>query len=330
MNGNHIKGKWATGDKLAISTSQVDTETEFTSLATISRLSLSSDGKSTNIFLTSALSNEHTVRRVKLTNGSGKIAVLAPVVSKINRNIVITGMPIESDLKKWYDDGSSDDGGHISIANTIEKVTIRGVEISAMGQPGVMGRYPLHAHFLGDFSKTKSTFKDNSIHHSKQRCVVIHATSKMKIDSNVAFRGTGHCFVTEDGLEEGNTFKKNVVIGIRRAQPLIKITSTREATDFTATGFWMVSPNNNLVKNIVGGAANGIWYESTRDISGQSVVAELPGWKEADTSNMRFGKSKNNEIFCTRSALATYGQGINHESRKAYFDKFFIWTTFRG
>jgi len=55
-----------------------------------------------------------------------------------------------------------------------------------MGQQGTLGRSTFHIHICGD---TRGTFtiRKNSIHDSKQRCVVVHSTHNLTIDSNVAY-----------------------------------------------------------------------------------------------------------------------------------------------
>lgn len=43
-----------------------------------------------------------------------------------------------------------------------------------------------------------------------QRCIVIHASHNLTIDSNVAYNTAGHCFLLEEGGESNNTFINNI------------------------------------------------------------------------------------------------------------------------
>lgn len=51
-------------------------------------------------------------------------------------------------------------------------------------------RYPVHFHLCGD-QLGKSVVHSNLILHSKQRCVVIHATFNTTVENNVAYNTTG-------------------------------------------------------------------------------------------------------------------------------------------
>ena len=47
------------------------------------------------------------------------------------------------------------------------------------------------------------------------RCVTIHATDNVVIQSNVAYNITGHCFYLEDGVEQNNTFNGNLAVYVK-------------------------------------------------------------------------------------------------------------------
>jgi len=53
-------------------------------------------------------------------------------------------------------------------------------------------RYNIHFHLCGDQSG-RSVVRKNLILHSKQRCIVIHATFNATVDSNVAYNTSGQC-----------------------------------------------------------------------------------------------------------------------------------------
>lgn len=100
-----------------------------------------------------------------------------------------------------------------------------------MGQQGTLGRYPVHFHLSQD--ATGSYVKKCAVHHSNQRCYVVHGTWNLLIDGNsgekvnsspsyqthtlkmigfnvLAYKTKGHCYFLEDGVEFGNTFSNNL------------------------------------------------------------------------------------------------------------------------
>lgn len=77
-------------------------------------------------------------------------------------------------------------GGHLELRMTpLLPQAIDGVEIWDFGHPGIVGRYPIHAHFCGDSYST--IISRNSIRRSKQRGVVIHGTNGVLVEGNVAY-----------------------------------------------------------------------------------------------------------------------------------------------
>ena len=99
--------------------------------------------------------------------------------------------------------------GHFVIADTPRAHRVCGVELTQMGQAFTTGRYPLHLHFLG--SAPGVEIKSNAVHDNHQRGIVVHATSDTLVEENVVMYSKGHLLMTEDSLEEGNKFVRNVL-----------------------------------------------------------------------------------------------------------------------
>ncbi|CAI5525352.1 unnamed protein product [Closterium sp. Naga37s-1] len=134
-------------------------------------------------------------------------------------------------------------GGHFMVFMTKTPQFIEGVQFLGLGNQGTLGRYPLHFHICGDNNQAHVVRK-NVIAASNQRCVVIHATSDVTIEENVAYETKGHCFITEEGSEYNNVFKRNLGINIRGVRKVIPPgTSDRldRQSDNQATAFWMAS-----------------------------------------------------------------------------------------
>lgn len=123
----------------------------------------------------------------------------AAEVALLRRDVIFTA---ESDPSEdWI-------GGHSIIYHTPHVVqTIQGVHFDNFGQEGNLGRYPIHFHMSGS---TASLVSKNLITNSNQRCIIIHNTNDVTIDDNVSFDTFGHCYATETGSEEHNTFTHNL------------------------------------------------------------------------------------------------------------------------
>jgi hypothetical protein len=131
-------------------------------------------------------------------------------------------------------------GGHFMIYYTPQQIQLlQGVKLVNFGQQGELGRYPIHFHLSG--SVAGSQVSKNVIYNSNQRCVVVHGSHNLDINDNVAFETHGHCFITEDGIETGNTFTRNLGASIRRPVYVIE-----GENDDAPSIFWITNPQNKL------------------------------------------------------------------------------------
>jgi hypothetical protein len=215
--------------------------------------------------------NDHQVRKIsqvsKLANGKISLklnqtivrpttviedARFATEVALLSRNVLIQG---GTDANVWH-------GGHFVVHHTPGVVQwIEGIEFRNMGQQGKLGRYPIHFHFCDDSSK--SVIAKNTIRRSNQRCVVVHGTDNLEIRENVAYDTKGHCFMLEDGLEEGNRFIRN--LGAQTGAPLTVIPEYEfngVESDHEPATFWITNPTNEWIENVAAGSENsGYWFE---------------------------------------------------------------------
>ncbi len=165
-------------------------------------------------------------------------------VSLLSRNVVIQG-----------DDTSETDGfgGHLMVMAGTAHTS--GVELTRMGQSGLLARYPIHFHLLGD--RPGAYVRDSAIHHTYNRCLTIHGTNGVEVANTVAYDAPGHCFFLEDGNETGNTFANNFGILTRTPDPARQLLPSDE---LPAT-FWITNPDNTLRGNVAAGSdAFGYWY----------------------------------------------------------------------
>ncbi len=102
-------------------------------------------------------------------------------------------------------------GGEIRILNGFSRVEIQGVELEKFGKDQ-LGSYPIHFHMVGTPANLP-VVDGNSIHHSYNKCIVLHASSGITISNNVCARIVGHIFYLEDGTEANNVFRNNLGLG---------------------------------------------------------------------------------------------------------------------
>ena len=164
----------------------------------------------------------------------GEEPEFAAEVALLRRDVIFTAEPDPSE--DWI-------GGHSIIYHTPNVVqTIQGVQFDNFGQEGVLGRYPIHFHKSGS---TKSLVSKNLVTNSKQRCIFIHDTNDVEIDDNVAFNTLGHCYATETGNEENNTFTHNLGAYTRKLTRSNGQSDSPGGKGQTAT-FWIRNMKNTL------------------------------------------------------------------------------------
>jgi cell migration-inducing and hyaluronan-binding protein len=186
-------------------------------------------------------------------------------VGMLTRNIKVQGS--ESAEESYF-------GGHI-MAMAGSHMTVSGIELFRMGQHLTLARYPIHWHINGDVAG--QYIKNSAIHDTYNRCVTIHGTDNLRVENNVTYNTTGHCFFMEDGVETGNQVVKN--LGIQTmCHPTLPCDPThlgpgRPASngqnsehvllpsDNTASTFWITNPDNSYIDNVAAGSdAVGYWF----------------------------------------------------------------------
>ncbi|MBP9700213.1 hypothetical protein KBD71_02935 [Candidatus Woesebacteria bacterium] len=170
---------------------------------------------------------------VKQTLG-GKTLDERAEVGLLTRNIVIQG---------GADSDAAGFGGHImGMKGSIMR--IEGTELYRMGQKignrGISGRYPIHFHLGGDV--TGSYTKNNSIHHTYNRCITTHGTDRWVVSDNVCYDAIGHMFFIEDAVERYNVYERN--LGILARRPVDPLIISDALNGFGPAIFWISNPNN--------------------------------------------------------------------------------------
>ncbi|XP_018619429.2 cell migration-inducing and hyaluronan-binding protein isoform X2 [Scleropages formosus] len=193
-------------------------------------------------------------------------------------------------------------GGHLKVEHGFKAVHIQGVELMHMGQQS-MGHYPVHFHMNGDVDEqggyNPPTYVQGlSIHHSFSRCVTVHGSNGLLVKDVVGYDALGHCFFTEDGPEERNTFEHCLGLLVRAGTLLPSdrnsrmcrhitdgafpgyVANPRQDCSATST-FWMANPNNNLINCAAAGSEEtGFWFIFHHVPTGPSEGMYSPGYTE--------------------------------------------------
>uniref|UniRef100_A0A8C7K2N0 Cell migration inducing hyaluronidase 1 n=1 Tax=Oncorhynchus kisutch TaxID=8019 RepID=A0A8C7K2N0_ONCKI len=193
-------------------------------------------------------------------------------------------------------------GGHVKMERGFKSVHVSGVELQHMGQQS-MGHYPVHFHMNGDVDQKggydpPTSVSDLSIHHTFSRCVTVHGSNGLLVKDVVGYDALGHCFFTEDGPEERNTFDHCLGLMIRAGTLLPSDRDSKMCRDITqgafpgyvanprqdcsaTSTFWIANPNNNLINCAAAGSEEtGFWFLFHHVPTGASEGMYSPGRSE--------------------------------------------------
>ena len=120
-------------------------------------------------------------------------------------------------------------------------------EFRHLGKPGVLGRYSLHYHLVGDTMRGSSII-GASIWDSGNRWLAIHATNYLVVRDCVGYRSLGHGFFLEDGTEVDNILDRNLAVQACTAKPLPGQALAFDHND--GAGFWWANSRNALTRNV--------------------------------------------------------------------------------
>uniref|UniRef100_A0A674EN28 Cell migration inducing hyaluronidase 1 n=1 Tax=Salmo trutta TaxID=8032 RepID=A0A674EN28_SALTR len=145
-------------------------------------------------------------------------------------------------------------GGHVKVERGFKSVQVSGVELQHMGQQS-MGHYPVHFHMNGDVDQKggydpPTSVSDLSIHHTFSRCVTVHGSNGLLVKDVVGYDALGHCFFTEDGPEERNTFDHCLGLMIRAGTLLPSDRDSKMCRDITQGAFpgYVANPRQDCSK----------------------------------------------------------------------------------
>ncbi len=186
-------------------------------------------------------------------------------------------------------------------------------EFRHLGKPGVLGRYSLHYHLVGN-SMRGSYVIGASIWDSGNRWLTIHGTNYLVVRDCVGFGSLGHGFFLEDGTEVFNVLDRNLAIGAKHTRPLPKQVLPFDGNE--GAGFWWANSLNTFTRNVA--AENdqyGFRFEAT---SGSSFAVKFPilqpdgSYETIDVRTLPFVRFDDNEVHSSAGLYGVnLGEGVN-------------------
>jgi G8 domain len=240
-------------------------------------------------------------------------------VANLSRNVVVESAdPGGIRGHTMYHRGSA---GSISYA-----------EFRHLGKEGLLGKYSLHFHRLGDTMRGSSVV-GASIWDSANRWLTIHGTNYLVVRDCVGYQSVGHGFFLEDGTEVNNVLDRNLAV-----QSFIAKKLPDQALPFDqneGAGFWWANSRNSFTRNVsCENDRYGYRFEATPNPKpGLKFPVLQPDGsrREVDIRTLPFVRFEGNESHCDGKYGLNLGEGVNRvgpDSRNPFVIKdMTIWKT---
>ncbi len=219
-------------------------------------------------------------------------------VANLSRNVVVESAdPAVARGHTMYHRGSA---GSISYA-----------EFRHLGMPGVLGRYSLHYHLVGDTMRGSSVI-GASIWDSGNRWLTIHGTNHLVVRDCVGYQSRGHGFFLEDGTEVFNVLDRNLAVQAFTTNPLPQQINPFDKND--GSGFWWANCRNTFTRNVAAECDEyGYFFQAakTKDFDPVLSVKQPDGTrKRVDIRTLPFVRFEDNEAHTQRRHAFNLGGGV--------------------
>ncbi|TAH39419.1 MAG: hypothetical protein EYC70_01145 [Planctomycetota bacterium] len=230
---------------------------------------LSGDATGVSVAVTTGFSNTHW----------GKTEEPAPLdssfdideraeVAVLTRNVRVIGERLSAgtDAFRWYPHMMFLKGTNRGGGARTPSVRLCATEFTKLGREGVLSRYPLHFHELGDVGPagvTKDWFIANcSVHETYNRGIVIHATQDLCIENNVVYNTVGNAYYFEDEAARNCLVRHNLGLVTTKSE-LDNVPDgciTQFIKDEEPSVFYFHSAVQRIVENVAAGARHAGFY----------------------------------------------------------------------
>ncbi|HEV3003398.1 MAG TPA: G8 domain-containing protein [Pirellulales bacterium] len=155
-------------------------------------------------------------------------------VGNLSRNVIV--------------ESAAPDGvrGH-TVYHRFSRGGISYARFAHLGKEGVLGRYAIHFHLVGDTMRGGGV-RGAAIVDSHNRWVTIHGTQYLVVRDCVGFQSVGHGFFLEDGTEVYNLLDRNLGVQAYAGRPLPIQVLPFDANEGAA--FWWANGRNTFVRNV--------------------------------------------------------------------------------
>lgn len=220
-------------------------------------------------------------------------------VANLSRNVIVESAdPNGQRGHTMYHRGSA---GSISYA-----------EFRHLGKEGVLGRYSLHFHLIGNSMRGSSVI-GASIWDSHNRWLTIHGTNYLVVRDNVGYQSVGHGFFLEDGTEVFNVLDRNLAVQAFHGKKLPKQVLPFDHND--GAGFWWANSLNTFTRNVTcENDRYGYRFEATPssqfDIASPTVMNAAGEIAKTDIRTLPFVRFADNEAHCDGKYGVNLGEGV--------------------
>jgi hypothetical protein len=218
-------------------------------------------------------------------------------VANLSRNVIIESA--DAQKARGHTMYHRNSAGSISYA-----------EFRHLGKEGVLGRYPLHYHLVGETMRGSSVI-GASIWDSGNRWLTIHGTNYLVVRDCVGYQSLGHGFFMEDGTEVYNVLDRNLAV-----QAYGSTRQAGQALPFDANfgaGFWWANCLNTFTRNVACENNYGFFFEA-RAMEGVNLslpVARPDGTRpRVDIRTLPFVRFEGNETHCNNTVGLNLGEGV--------------------
>src|SRR5262249_41641382 len=219
-------------------------------------------------------------------------------VANLSRNVVVESA--DPDKGRGHTMYHRHSAGAISYA-----------EFRRLGKPGILGRYSLHYHLVGDTMRG-SYVLGASIWDSGNRWLTIHGTNYLVVRDCVGYRSLGHGFFLEDGTEVFNLLDRNLAVQALNTKPLPKQIIPFDKND--GSGFWWPNCHNAFTRNVAAECDEyGYFFQAakTKDFNPVLKIQQPDGTKKAvDIRTLPFIRFEDNVTHCQRRHGFNLGGGV--------------------
>jgi formylglycine-generating enzyme required for sulfatase activity len=209
-------------------------------------------------------------------------------VANLSRNVVVESA--EPEKMRGHTMYHRHSAGSISYA-----------EFRHLGKEGVLGRYSLHFHLIGDTMRGSSVV-GASIWDSGNRWITIHGTNYLVVRDCVGYNSIGHGFFLEDGTEQFNVLDRNLAVQARHGKILPDQVLPFDHND--GAGFWWGNCLNTFTRNVAAECDEyGYRFDMTKNDKFDPVltVTQLDGTeKPVDVRTLPYVRFEDNEAHTQR------------------------------